>query len=194
MAYKKNYDFEKITKFIFEIGLLKRAKRTGWWFAGVKDPESIAEHSYRTAIIAYILARMEGCERAKEIAILALFHDTIESRIVDVHKVHSRYIPTPSEVKKKIKSDQISLLPKEIKDELENIESSLTEKEMAIIKDADHLETAFQGKEYLDIGYEASKEWIERTWKKLKTKSAKEILKNMIKIKSSEWFKGLKEE
>ncbi|MFG1677386.1 hypothetical protein [Micromonospora sp. NPDC049282] len=25
-------------RFIFEAGVLKRAARTGWWFAGVKDP------------------------------------------------------------------------------------------------------------------------------------------------------------
>ncbi|CAM5298637.1 HD domain-containing protein [Streptomyces californicus] len=31
--------------FLLEMGMLKRAKRSGWWIAGVKDPETIAEHS-----------------------------------------------------------------------------------------------------------------------------------------------------
>ncbi|MBF0384955.1 MAG: HD domain-containing protein, partial [Candidatus Omnitrophica bacterium] len=35
-----------------EAGLLKRVKRSGWWVAGIKDPESVAEHSFRCAVIA----------------------------------------------------------------------------------------------------------------------------------------------
>lgn len=31
--------------FLMEMGMLKRAKRSGWWITGVKDPETIAEHS-----------------------------------------------------------------------------------------------------------------------------------------------------
>ncbi|GGP44124.1 hypothetical protein GCM10010214_16250 [Streptomyces abikoensis] len=34
--------------FLLEMGMLKRAKRSGWWIAGVKDPETIAEHSFRS--------------------------------------------------------------------------------------------------------------------------------------------------
>ncbi len=48
-------DFEPLAKFGYEMGLLKRARRTGWWLAGVKDPETIAERSFRTALIAYLL-------------------------------------------------------------------------------------------------------------------------------------------
>lgn len=54
-----------VDDFIFETGLLKRAKRTGWWIAGVKDPESIAEHSHRTALIGAVLAMMEGADPAR---------------------------------------------------------------------------------------------------------------------------------
>jgi putative hydrolase of HD superfamily len=45
-------EIEATAQLIYETGLLKLAKRTGWWLCGVKDPESIAEHSFRTAIIA----------------------------------------------------------------------------------------------------------------------------------------------
>ena len=48
-----------IANYLFEMGLLKRAKRTGWWIAGIKDPETIAEHSFRTAIIGAMLATQE---------------------------------------------------------------------------------------------------------------------------------------
>jgi hypothetical protein len=38
-----------MAKYLYEAGQLKRVKRSGWWIAGVKDPESVAEHSFRTA-------------------------------------------------------------------------------------------------------------------------------------------------
>jgi 5'-deoxynucleotidase YfbR-like HD superfamily hydrolase len=43
-----------------EMGLLKRSKRTSWLSAGVDNPESLAEHTFRTAIIGYLLARIGG--------------------------------------------------------------------------------------------------------------------------------------
>ena len=43
----------------------KRVKRSGWWVAGIDDPESVAEHSYRTALLGYILASLEGADPTK---------------------------------------------------------------------------------------------------------------------------------
>jgi putative hydrolase of HD superfamily len=55
-------ELEGLTNFLYEMGLLKRSKRTGWLIAGVDNPETIAEHTFRTAIIGYLLARMEGAD------------------------------------------------------------------------------------------------------------------------------------
>jgi len=66
-------DDEATTAFLIESGHLKRTKRTDWWIAGIRDPESVAEHSYRTGIVAYVLALMEGAD-ANKAAALALFH------------------------------------------------------------------------------------------------------------------------
>lgn len=51
--------------YLYEMGMLKRAKRAGWWIVGVKDPETIAEHSFRTAVIGAVLAMMEGADPPK---------------------------------------------------------------------------------------------------------------------------------
>lgn len=45
-----------IAAFGYELGLLKRIRRAGWWHVGVRDPEPVAEHSLRTAQIAALLA------------------------------------------------------------------------------------------------------------------------------------------
>ena len=51
---------KKIVNFIFELNQLKRQAHTGWWFVGVKDPDTVAEHAFRAAQIGYILAVKEG--------------------------------------------------------------------------------------------------------------------------------------
>jgi putative hydrolase of HD superfamily len=43
----------------YELGLLKRIRRTGWWHVGVRDPESVAEHTMRVAQMAGLLAAEE---------------------------------------------------------------------------------------------------------------------------------------
>lgn len=63
-------------RFIFETGVLKRAARTGWWFAGVTQPESIADHSFRTAIVGMMLAAMEGADPAKVTMLCVLARTT----------------------------------------------------------------------------------------------------------------------
>src|SRR5436305_1497424 len=81
----------EIAKYLYELGHLKHVKRAGWWLAGIKDPESVAEHSYRAAILGYILASLDGAD-PKETAMICLFHDTGEARISDLPRVAKRYI------------------------------------------------------------------------------------------------------
>ena len=75
-----------IVNFFFETGMLKHVKRSGWWLINIKDPENIAEHSFRTAVIGYFLAKIEKVD-ADKVLKMCLFHDLHESRINDLHKV-----------------------------------------------------------------------------------------------------------
>src|SRR5579859_4609328 len=74
-----------------KMGMLKPAKRSGWWIAGVKDPETIAEHSFWTGIISSVLAMMEGADPAK-VALPCPFHDTQETRVSDIPHIGRRYL------------------------------------------------------------------------------------------------------
>ena len=33
-----------LAKYLYEIGQMKRVQRSGWWFAGIRDPESVREY------------------------------------------------------------------------------------------------------------------------------------------------------
>jgi putative hydrolase of HD superfamily len=51
-----------IAKYLYEVGYLKQVKRAGWGMLGISQSESVAEHSFRTATIGYVLASLAGAD------------------------------------------------------------------------------------------------------------------------------------
>jgi len=187
-------ELEKVADFFFELKLLKNVKRSGWWVAGVKDPESVADHGARAAIIAYVLAKLEKCDAYKS-ALMVMVHDIPETRLADKHKIAQRYIDLKPAEKVVIK-DQVKELPKDIKDDLLDVFNDYRDdssKEGIVARDADLLECAFTAKEYLELGYKVTQDWIDKVRGLLKTESAKKLLKIMEKKDSDDWWHGLKE-
>ncbi|MFC1413887.1 HD family hydrolase [Streptacidiphilus sp. N1-12] len=173
--------------FLLEMGMLKRAKRSGWWIAGVKDPETIAEHSWRTAIIGSVLALMEGADPAK-VALLCTFHDTQETRVGDIPWIGRRYLTAATN--EAISADQVADAHpavadglKALIDEYENGDSL----EVLIAHDADKLECTIQGIEYLQQGYPAAQEWVDSTKAKLKTTAAQNLAEAALNMPIAEW-------
>lgn len=186
-------NFKKIVNYFFEINTLKRIKRSGSWIAGIKDPDTIAEHAFRTAQIGYILAELEKADSSK-VVLMCLFHDNGEVRIGDHHKIMAHYIDTEKAERASI-HDQFQNLPPIIAKKLEQINNEFFEKETreAIIsKDADLLELALQSKEYLELGYKGKQNWMDNIKIHLKTKTAKEIFKFIEKGSMNDWWQGLK--
>ena len=185
-------DYKKIADYFFEAGALKYKKRSGWWVAGIDNPESIAEHSHRTALIAFVLAKLEGAD-ADKAAAMSVFHDLPEARITDLHKVAQHYIDS-TEAEDLAARHQSEQLPESVGAGLLAMFREFNAQKTAeaiIAKDADLLEVALQGKEYFDNGCKKCREWFERAGKELKTESAKKIFKEAMKS-DGVWWKGLK--
>jgi putative hydrolase of HD superfamily len=180
---------KSVLKFLFEAGTLKRVKRSGWWYAKIKNPESVAEHSFRTAVIAFVLAKEEKLD-AEWAATSALFHDLRESRIGDRHKIQTRYLKTPESVQRKVVQEQAELLPERAKKSF--IEHSRDVS--PVVKDADYLECALQAREYFDLGFKECWDWLERAGKTLRTKTAKKLFRELKKTSSDAWWKDLKQD
>ncbi len=186
-------NFEKLCDYIFELNTLKKFHHSGTKLAGVNIPDTIAEHAYRTAVIGYILAKAEKANPDK-VALICLMHDNAEARITDLHKVARRYVDTKKPEKQAYK-EQLERLPEDLaglfwKNFLEFEDQ--TTKEGIVARDADMLETAFQAKEYLDLGHKACQDWISNVEKCLKTKTAKKLLQTMKKKQFTDWWQGLK--
>jgi len=189
----KKYE-AKLLNFITEAGMLKRVKRSGWWVLGIKDGETVAEHSFRCAVIAYIIASMEKISPYKAM-LMSLFNDIHEARINDLHKMSQRYFEFKKAEEKAFK-EQISRLPRAIKQELSSmhIEYRKQDTKPAIIaRDADILECLIQAKEYEEYGFKEAPKFMKKAPRFLKTISARKLWALAKKTDLNEWWESLSE-
>ncbi len=184
---------EELIHFLFEAGHLKNVDRSGWWLLGNRDPESVAEHSFRCTILGYILAKLEKVDASKVI-MMCLFHDVHETRTNDLHKVVQKYINL-EEAGDKATQDQLEPLKDPIGEEIIDALSDLSDqesRESIVAKDADILECAMQAREYQVQGYEAAVDWLDRASDKLKHESSRKLLAILKVSDPGEWWKKLK--
>jgi putative hydrolase of HD superfamily len=181
-------ELEQVTGFVYEIGLLKRYKRTGWLIAGVSDPESIADHSFRAAALAGIIAAMEGADPARA-ALLSLFHDSQETRLTDIPYLAKAYVQrAPNE---QVTADQTRGMPVPVADMISGAVAEYEEKtslEARCARDADKLECLVQAIEYREQGNQNIQPWIDSSLAALQTASAKKLADEALRLRSLDWL------
>lgn len=178
----KNLNF--ITDFIFEMGTLRNMRRMHSQVIPNSN-DTIASHSFRTAIIGYLLADLEGVNKEKVLK-MALFHDIPESRTGDANFIHQFYI---DQEEKKAYEDQLTNIPDgtDIKALLDEYNERET-RESIVAKDADILDQLFLEKESLGEKPEDFIKWHEFSVKKLKTESAKSLAISLKNRNPMQWF------
>ena len=117
----------------------------------VKNSESVAEHSYRLAMLAMFLAPELDIDQMKAVK-LALIHDLAESEIGDiVTQIGGKTLPNLSAklVKEKNAMSYIarSVGRDEIRSLFDEYEENVTQ-EVQIVRQLDKLEMAIQAQEY----------------------------------------------
>jgi putative hydrolase of HD superfamily len=184
---------DALAKYMYELGQMKRVKRSGWWIVGISDPESIAEHTCRTAMIGYLLASQAGADPLKT-ATICLFHDAAETRIGDLHRVAKRYLTTESREEQAF-SEQVEQLPHEMATSLLALFHEYEDKaslEGQLAGDADLLECLLQAREYQQQGYQDVQDWITNCAAGLRTEIAKQVAEACLHVDPASWWQGLK--
>ena len=192
MKTKKAPELNALLDFLAEAGQLKRVKRSGWWVTGIKDPESVAEHCFRCAVIGYLIAKAEKAD-VYQVLLMCLFNDIHEARINDLHKVGHRYIDF-KKAEDKAYSGQISALPGPMRLEMAGLRSEYNNqlsREAVIARDADILECILQAKEYLDAGNPNTRSFMSVGNKYLKSAFARELFFRLKKWDSTRWWREL---
>lgn len=189
---KKKKIFKPLTDFLFELGMLKKISHCGVKFAGIRHPDTLAEHTLRAAQIGFVLAEMEKADPFKVTA-MCLFHDIGEIRIGDMHRIAQRYIQS-REAEKRAVAEQTKHLPPRISGQIKKCWDEFHSQKTAeskIARDADLLETILQAKEYLDCGYKTARRWLANSSKFLRTGSAKKIYEEIKKSGFADWWDDL---
>lgn len=144
-------------------GKLKKVKRTGWAVrVGIKDGESVADHSYRVALMSMVLADKRGLDTEK-IMRMALLHDLGESIIGDWDALQTKL--EGREAEKQQKEDAalrkiLALLPESLQSKyLETLKelAGRESEESKLFRQVDRLETIMQAVEYIGEGHDKKK-------------------------------------
>lgn len=180
------------TGFLYEIGLLKRYKRTGWSQVGVPLPESIADHSFRVSVIASVVAAMEGADPQRA-TFLALWHDSQETRTTDIPHLTKNYVAAANN--EQVTRDQVAGLPPlaagMIAAAVAEYETAETQ-EARCARDADKLDCLLQAREYQEQGHSNVQPWIDSSLAALTTASAKQLAHEAMAQNSLDWLERAK--
>jgi len=176
---------ESVVHFFFELGMLKKTPRSGFQFLG-SGGESVAEHSFRTALIGYALARLSGDADPRRVACLCLFHDVPEARTGDLNYVNKQYVRA-DEVK--AVEDAAALLP--FGDDYRDFHEEYRKGETPAARlahDADQLDLILELKEQNDLGNAYARRWIHFARRRLGTDIGRRAAAAVLSTDSAAWW------
>ena len=180
--------YRNVINFFFELGMLKKTPRSGYQFLG-SGRESVADHSFRVALIGYTLARLVKTADVFKVVCLCLFHDIPEARTGDLNYVNKQYVTADEEG---AISDLAGTLPfgAEMKALMDEHREGKTE-ESKLVHDADQLDLILELKEQNDLGNTYAVKWIEFARQRLLTEIGREMAEEILTTDSTDWwFKG----
>jgi putative hydrolase of HD superfamily len=184
-SVKEGSSLKSVANFLFEAGMLKKTPRTGFQFLG-SGRESVAEHSFRTALLGYTLAQLAGHPQPCKVACLCLFHDMPEARTGDLNYVNKRYVSADEE---KAVDHQARGLP--FGDEYRGMIGEYNEAETDAAKlahDADQIELILELKEQLDLGNPYASKWLKFAMKRVHTGVGRRLAEAVLETDHTAWW------
>lgn len=94
-----------------ELQALDRVPRSGYSLRGVADPESVSEHSFHVAFLAWALAAEEPALDRLRVIELALVHDLAEARTGDLPRTAAGYFPAGAKAQAELAAARDLLAP-----------------------------------------------------------------------------------
>ncbi len=141
--------------FAGKVAGLKKLKRAGWVMKRIADPESVADHSFTLALLAYVYSREFDLDTGKCVR-MALVHDICEAFSGDIpdrvrEEDRSISLAKKREMEAEGMKKMLSLLPEGMAKEMHLLWQEFTERKTAeakLVKDLDKLEMCMQALEY----------------------------------------------
>lgn len=184
---------EKILKEVIEFckiaGKLKKIERTGWiTFFEIENPESVAEHTYRTAVICMLMGDLKKLNVEKMMR-MALLHDLSEAITGDWDMFAKKKLGMDKfrEKEKQAIDKLIAMLPENLREDYSRLWSELLaqkSEEAKLVMEIDKIELAFQNFEYGKEGNDKQK--IESFYKYVEDRIADDDLKKILELTKRE--------
>lgn len=159
---------KEIIKFSKLVGKLKKVERTGWvTWAKIENPESVADHIFRTAVLGMIISDIKKLNTEKVVRMI-LLHDLSETIMGDWDYYTKKKLGKEKKLEreKEAMNKVLSILPRELNEKYSTIWKELFEgesEEAKLVKQIDILEMIFQALEYEKEGYD--KERLDAFWR-----------------------------
>ncbi|WP_462323407.1 HD domain-containing protein [Desulfoplanes sp.] len=164
--------------------MLRKTPRTGYQFLGTGQ-ENVAEHSFRTSVIGYVLAKRMGADIGHTVC-LCLFHDIHEARIGDFNYVNRIY--NTCDVEKALRhATEGTGLEEEMVEQWRELEGAET-LESLIAQDADQLDFILNLKEEAELGNRFAPKWLESALLRLRTGEARELADEIMRTGIDRWW------
>ncbi len=141
-------ELDNLVKFLRIAGLLKRVPRSGWVKVGVDSPESVADHTFRTAILCMTFSDLEDLDGLKMMQ-MALIHDLPE--VITGDLTPKERTEEAVEREDAAMKQLLSLLPRRLLEKYLKIWLEYTEcetKEARAVRELEKLEMTLQAREY----------------------------------------------
>lgn len=192
MAHQSDSEIgQRLVDFLQEVGMLRHTPRSGYAFLG-SGRESVAEHSHRTAVIGYVLARRTGNDPARTV-MLCLLHDLPEARTGDFNYVNKRYNTC-----RERDAFQDAVEGTGLEEEFLAFwdeQAARETPESILAHDADQLDLLLNLKREHDLGNSYAAVWSDSVVQRLRTDVARELAQVIRETDHTAWwFSGMKQE
>ena len=163
---------QRIVYLLFEAMMLKKLPRSGYQFLG-SGKETVAEHSFMIAMIAFVMGRMEPEADSGRLVTMCLLHDLPEARMGDLNYVQKRYVKADEKKATRHLTDGVPF-GSEIRELIEEFAAGKT-LEARLARDADQLAFLVDLKHLEDTGRKGPEKWMEVVEKRLATETGKAL-------------------
>ncbi|MCS7118029.1 MAG: HD family hydrolase [Thaumarchaeota archaeon] len=179
-----------LLKFHAATSSLKSQERTGWRLRGVREPESVADHSLALAVLSCVLAAARGLDPGRA-AIIAVLHDLPEAFTGDLTPEEKEAIGKEKlcEMEDFALEGLLNHAPSEVRsllvDALKDYRYGISP-EARLVRDLDKLEMVLQAIEYSDeLGPEGVKEFVESALRGLNDKDISTLIGELLRDRRS---------
>jgi len=176
---------QSIANLLFEAAHLKRTPRSGFNFLGA-GRESVAEHTYSTLFIAWVMSKIEPDIDALRLLSICLVHDLPESRMGDINYLQKLYVEADETAALEDMAAE-SDIGSEVTDLVQEFNGN-SSREALLAKDADQISLILELKTLGDIGFNSPRKWLPHVLNRLQTDTGKQMAEAVIQTDWDAWW------